>query len=146
MTLLKELARYDEDMLVKRKIIFDDYSAAFSKFNRAQLPVYETENKISSYHVYLLRIKDINERQRDKIIQLIFKKGVSVNVHFIPLPMMTYYKNLGYDINNYPVSFDNYSREISLPVYYDLTNKNVKKIIDAVIKSVEEVLSQISEK
>ena len=60
--------------------------------------------------------------------------------------MMTFYKNLGYNINNYPVSFDNYSREISLPVYYDLTNKNVKKIIDAVINSVEEVLSQISAK
>ena len=143
---LVELARYDEDMLVKRKNIFADYSAAFLKFNWAQLPVYKTKNKISSYHVYLLRIKNINERQRDKIIQLIFEKGVSVNVHFIPLPMMTYYKNLGYDINNYPVSLDNYSREISLPVYYDLTKKNVKKIINAVIKSVEEVLSQISEK
>jgi len=143
---LIELTRYDEDILVKRKYIFDVYSAAFSKFSWAQLPVYKTENKTSSYHVYLLRIKNINERQRDKIIQLIFEKSVSVNVHFIPLPMMTFYKNLGYNINNYPVSFDNYSREISLPVYYDLTNKNVKKIIDAVINSVEEVLSQISAK
>ena len=79
-------------------------------------------------------------QQRDQVIQKIFEKGVSVNVHFIPLPMMTYYKKNGYSMDDYPVSYDNFARVISLPVYYDLTDEQVQQVADAVINSVEEVL------
>jgi len=140
---LVELERYDQDMLVRRKQIFDSYSNAFSKYSWAQLPTYETKEKVSSYHVYLLRIKDISEQQRDQIIQQIYEKGVAVNVHFIPLPMMTYYKNNGYSIDNYPVSYDNFTRVISLPVYYDLSDDQVNEVVAAVVKSVEDVISTI---
>ena len=139
---LVELERYDKDMLVRRKEIFDAYSNAFSKYSWAQLPVYETKEKLSSYHVYLLRIKEISEHHRDEVIQKIYEKGVAVNVHFIPLPMMTWYKNNGYSIDDYPVSYDNFARVISLPVYYDLTDEQVGKVADAVIESVEEVLTE----
>ncbi|MCF8368767.1 MAG: DegT/DnrJ/EryC1/StrS aminotransferase family protein [Bacteroidales bacterium] len=134
---LVELERYDDDNLVRRKQIFDAYARAFSKFNWAEIPTYETQEKKSSYHVFLLRIKNIDERQRDAIIQKIYEKGVAVNVHFIPLPLMTYYKNNGYKIDDYPVSLCNYSRVISLPVYYDLTDENVRTVIKAVVESVE---------
>jgi len=80
-----------------------------------------------------LQIKDASEARRDKIMQRIFEKEVAVNVHFIPLPMMTYYKSLGNSIDDFPVSYQNYSQVISLPVYYDLTNdqtKLVKKLDD----------------
>jgi dTDP-4-amino-4,6-dideoxygalactose transaminase len=133
-----ELERYDSDMLVRRKQIFDKYAKAFSKYAWAQVPEYETEDKKSSYHVFLLRIKNCTESQRDDVIQKIYDKGVSVNVHFIPLPMLSYYKNIGNDIKNYPVSYDNYSRVISLPVYYDLTDEQVKIVIEAVVDSVAE--------
>ncbi len=135
---LVELQRYDEDMLVKRKHIFNSYTRALSNYDWAQIPLYEDQDKRSSYHVYLLRIKDIDENMRNRIMKFIFNKGVAVNVHFIPLPMLSYYKNKGYDINDYPVSYDNYSREISLPVYYDLTDKMVEIVIKAVVDSVEE--------
>jgi dTDP-4-amino-4,6-dideoxygalactose transaminase len=135
---LVELERYDEDMLIRRKQIFNQYSESFSKKHWAQVPVYETGNKMSSYHAYLLRIKDITETQRDQIIQKIFDFGVTVNVHFIPLPMMTYYKSQGYNIEDYPVTYNNYSREISLPVYYDLTEEMVNEVIHAVVNSVED--------
>jgi len=134
---LVELERYDVDMLVRRKQIFDAYSRAFSEYNQAWIPTYETDDKKSSYHAYLLRIKGINETKRDRIIQKISEKGVAVNVHFIPLPMMTYYKALGNDIKNYPQAYENFSKEISLPVYYDLTDEQVKTVIEAVIQSVE---------
>ncbi|MCD4729178.1 MAG: DegT/DnrJ/EryC1/StrS aminotransferase family protein [Bacteroidales bacterium] len=137
---LVELDRYDKDMLVRRKEIFDAYSNAFSKYFWAQVPVYETKDKISSYHAYLLRIKGISENQRDEIIQKIYEKEVAVNVHFIPLPMMTYYKNSGEEIKDYPVTYDNFSREISLPVYYDLTDEQVETVIKAVADSVEKIL------
>ena len=139
---LIELERYNNDTLKKRRYIFDCYAKAFSKFEWAQLPVYENTDKTSSYHLYPLRIKGISEEQRDRIIKEIFDKDVSVNVHFIPVPMLSFYKGLGYDIKNYPVAYDNFSREISLPVYYDLTDDNVKTITDAVIESVQEILKK----
>ena len=133
-----ELSRYDGDMLARRKKIFDRYSKAFSRKDWAIIPVYETAEKRSSYHVYLLRINGIGETRRDQIISRIFEKQVSVNVHFIPLPMLSFYKNEGYNINDYPHSYDNFGRVISLPVYYDLTDEQVETVIQAVIESVEE--------
>lgn len=137
---LVELNRYDSDMLIKRKSIFNKYSEGFEKYNWVELPIYQTESKESSYHVFLLRIKGITEIQRDDIIQRIFDKDVSVNVHFQPLPLLTFYKNMGYKIEDYPVAYSNYSREISLPVYYDLTDKEIQTVIKAVVDSVSEVL------
>lgn len=137
---LVELSRYDNDTLVKRKQIFDYYTQELSKLEILQLPVYETKEKISSYHVYPLRIKGITESQRDAIIQEIFNQDVSVNVHFIPLPMMSFYKSLGYDIKNYPVAYDNYSREISLPVYYDLKEQEMEMVVNAVKYAIHKIL------
>jgi dTDP-4-amino-4,6-dideoxygalactose transaminase len=134
---LVELARYDSDMLVRRKQIFDSYSEAFSRKEWAQIPVYEMDEKKSSYHAYLLRIKNITESRRDQIIQKIFESGVAVNVHFIPLPMMTYYKTKGYNIEDYPMTYNNYSREISLPVYYDLSDGMLEEVIQSIVNSVE---------
>ncbi len=137
---LIELERYDNDMLVRRKEIFDLYTKLLSKYDFAKIPIYETENKISSYHVYPLRINEISEAQRDQIMKLIFEQQVSVNVHFIPLPMMTYYKNQGYKIEDYPQSYKNYSCEISLPVYYNLTNEQVKIVVNSVVNAVKQVI------
>lgn len=137
---LVELERYDNDTQVKRRQIFEAYNEAFSKDKRFQLPEHVTAKKNGCYHLYPLRINGITEEQRDQIMKEIFDCDVSVNVHFIPVPAMSYYKNLGYDMKNYPVTYDNFSREISLPVYYDLSPENLKTVIDAVIKSVNKVL------
>ena len=133
---LVELERYDADMLVRRKQIFDAYSNFFSGFEWAQVPVYSSADKTSSYHVYQLRINAINEAKRDQIIAAIFDKDISVNVHFIPVPMMTFYRAMGYDVANYPITFDNYSREITLPVFYDLSDEQVTMVCEAVRDSV----------
>lgn len=138
---LVELERYDSDTLKERKRIFEQYDEVFSKYAWAQLPEHKTKDKTSCYHLYPLRIKGITEAQRDEIIKNIFDHDVSVNVHFIPVPMMSFYKRLGYDIKNYPVTFDNYSREISLPVFYDLNNELVKIVIAAVLASVDKVIA-----
>ncbi|MCL1850922.1 MAG: DegT/DnrJ/EryC1/StrS family aminotransferase [Bacteroidetes bacterium] len=130
---LVELERYENDMLIKRKHIFDQYTAAFSKDERFEVPVYKTDTKTSSYHVYPLRIKNITENERDCIIQKITEQNISVNVHFIPLPMLSFYKNRGYNIADFPVAYDNFAREISLPVYYDLTDEQVERVVAAVM-------------
>ena len=138
---LVELSRYEDDTLHYRKCIYDQYTDAFTRYGWAELPIYETEDRKSSYHVYCLRVKGITEQQRDEIIQRIFDKDVSVNVHFQPLPLLSAFKNKGYKMEDYPVAYDNYCREISLPVWYGLSEEMVKTVIDAVICSVEEVLA-----
>ncbi|OFY83767.1 MAG: capsular biosynthesis protein [Bacteroidetes bacterium RIFCSPLOWO2_12_FULL_35_15] len=144
---LVELERYDNTILLKRKHICETYSEAFSNYAWAQVPVLTSGSEKlkpeinTCYHLYPLRIKGITETQRDAIIKEIFDCDVSVNVHFIPLPMMSFYKKLGFDIKNYPVTFDNYSREISLPVFYDLTDEMIDTVIDAVVRSVEKIIT-----
>lgn len=137
---LIELERYDNDTQLKRKHIFETYQAAFAKDARFQLPVYQTTTKTGCFHLYPLRINNITEQQRDAIMKEIFDCDVSVNVHFIPVPAMTFYKNLGYEIKNYPTTYDNFSREISLPVFYNLTDEQMQTVISAVISSINKVL------
>jgi len=137
---LIELERYDNDTQIKRKEIFETYDKAFSNDSRFQIPMHVTDIKNGCYHLYPLRINNITEQQRDAIMKEIFDCDVSVNVHFMPVPSTTYYKNLGYDMKNYPVTYDNFSREISLPIYYNLSPENSQTVIQAVIQSVDKVL------
>jgi dTDP-4-amino-4,6-dideoxygalactose transaminase len=136
---LVELRRYQEN-LDRRKQIFESYDVAFSKYDWAILPVHTTEQKISSYHLYQLRIANVSEQQRDAIMQAIFDQDVSVNVHFLPLPTLTAYKKRGYKMEDYPETWNKYHNEISLPVYFDLNDQLVKQVIDAVIQGVKSVL------
>ena len=137
---LVELERYDNDTLIKRKSIVYNYQKAFEMDDRFELPLIETKNKTSCYHLYPLRIKGITEQQRDLIIQEIFNADVSVNVHFIPVPATSFYKSMGYDLLNYPVTYNNFSREISLPVFYDLSPEQQNTVINAVKNAVNTIL------
>ena len=136
---LIELERYQEN-LDRRKVIFDAYAAGFKTESWAIQPLYETADKRSSYHLYLLRIAGVTETQRDAIIQEIFEQDVSVNVHFQPLPILTAYKKRGYKMSDYPEAYSKYANEISLPVYYDLSDDNVKTVIEAVKHAVKHVM------
>ncbi len=136
---LVELERYQEN-LDRRKAIFEQYDAAFKNETWALTPLHTTADKITSYHLYQLRIDGITENQRDKIMQLIFDQDVSVNVHFLPLPTLTAYKKRGYKMEDYPETWNKYHNEISLPVYYDLSDEQVQMVINAVIKAVSELI------
>lgn len=138
---LVELERYDEDILPVRKHIFDTYNQAFADDPRFRLPIYETEELQSSYHVFTLRVNGISEEQRDTIIMKMAENEVAANVHFIPLPMLTAYKELGFDIQEFPNAYRNYACEISLPVYHTLTDEMVAEVIHTLKKAVTEVLS-----
>ncbi|MEY3845548.1 MAG: hypothetical protein RL293_1970, partial [Bacteroidota bacterium] len=138
---LIELERYQEN-LDRRKVIFDAYDAAFQQNSWAITPLHETLDKKTCYHLYQLRIADVSEEQRDAIIQEIFEQDVSVNVHFQPLPLLTAYKNLGYKMEDYPEAWNKYSKEISLPVYFNLTNEQVQQVIAAVKTAVFKVLQK----
>jgi dTDP-4-amino-4,6-dideoxygalactose transaminase len=138
---LVELDRYQEN-LDRREDIFKLYDAGFSDENWALTPLYSTESKMSSFHLYQLRIKGASEQERDAIMQEIFNQDVSVNVHFLPLPTLTAYKKRGYSMADYPETWNKYQNEISLPVYYNLTDDQVKTVINAVRYAVKVVLNQ----
>lgn len=137
---LVELRRYQSN-LDRRKKIFDLYDQAFENKEWAITPHYSDDEKTTSYHLYQLRLAGFSESMRDELIQLIAEKGVAVNVHFQPLPMLTAYNKRGYKLEDFQVAFDHYKNELSLPVYYDLNDDNVATVIEAVSTSVEQILA-----
>lgn len=138
---LAQIRQYDH-MLRERKRIFQTYDELFSSQPWAMLPVSHQGYRESSYHVYTLRIRDISEEQRDAIISEISKSQVAVNVHFIPLPMLTLFRDMGYDINDYPQAYRNFAHEISLPCYPQLDDEKVRFVADTVIKAYQTVINE----
>ena len=98
--------------------------------------VHHTENMDSSNHLYLIRIPDISLEKRNELITKFAELGVSTNVHFKPMPLMTAYKDLGWDIKDFPNSFDYYHNLITLPLHTKLSDEDV----DYVIEKLEEIL------
>nr|WP_158729316.1 MULTISPECIES: DegT/DnrJ/EryC1/StrS aminotransferase family protein [unclassified Flavobacterium] len=136
---LVEFDRYETETLPKRKTIFEKYTAAFEKYDWAITPVYADESRETSYHLYLLRIKDVTLEERNSIIQEIFNLDVSVNVHYKPLPLLSYYKSLEYDIDDFPIAKKLWETEISLPVFYEITEEQINTVIEVVATSVHKV-------
>lgn len=136
---LVEIERYNE-ILKKRRDFFDYYNEKLSQYDWAILPTYHNNERVSAYHLYLLRIKGITLLQRNEIIQFMFNHDVSVNVHYKPLPELTYYKELGYNINEYPVSKQLWETEISLPLYFSLTFEQVETVVNTLVKSYQQII------
>ncbi len=132
---LKQFERYPE-MLRRRKEIIEKYDNAFKPLGVITLDHY-IENHESSGHLYITRIPNITIEQRNDIIVKMAECGIACNVHYKPLPMMTAYKNLGFDIKDYPNAYDSFKNEITLPLHTSLTDEDVSYIIDCYKKIVE---------
>ncbi len=130
---LAQLRKYDY-LLAERKRVYDRYSQLLKEYHWAILPQQDNKEITTSYHLYPLRINPITEEQRDNLIQYLAEKGIATNVHYIPMPMLTLFKKMGYKIEDYPVAYDTYTREISLPVYPQLTNQQVDYIIHNLVQ------------
>ncbi|MDB5192264.1 MAG: DegT/DnrJ/EryC1/StrS family aminotransferase [Segetibacter sp.] len=136
---LAQIRKYDESIWKERQRVFDFFDKSFSSKSWAQIPPYKKEGNTCSYHLYPLRINNFTEQQRDQVIEKITEAGVAVNVHFIPLPLLSIFKQREYQMDNYPVAYNNFAREISLPIYPQLNNNMCEYIVSTVIKAVEEV-------
>jgi dTDP-4-amino-4,6-dideoxygalactose transaminase len=135
---VSQLERY-EGMLDRRRAIFEVYNKALENKEWAIVPFSKNEEMETSYHLYPLRIKGFEESDRAKVIEILAKKDIPTNVHFIPLPMFTLYKNLEYKMEDYPNAYNQYKNEITLPVYSTLSLEDAKYMIEELIKAVEEV-------
>ena len=135
---LSQLNRYD-DMLARRKEIITRYDAAFRPMGVETLNHY-VENRQSSGHLYITRIPGITGEQRNEIIIKMAERGVSCNVHYKPLPMHTAYKNLGFDIKDYPNAYNHFVNEITLPLHTCLTDEEVEYVIETFTDVLKEYL------
>ena len=125
---LKQFERYPT-MLTRRRNIIERYDAAFRPLGVETLDHYNDEWE-SSGHLYLVRIPDITVEQRNDIITKMAEAGIACNVHYKPLPMHTAYKNLGFDIADYPNAYARFVNEITLPLHTCLTDEQVAYIIE----------------
>ncbi len=133
-----QLQRYNE-MLERREQIVKKYDSAFKPLGVEVLEHYTNDYK-SSGHLYLTRIKGIKEDERNQIIIKMAEKGISCNVHYKPLPMMSAYKKLGFEINDYPNAYKKYQNEITLPLNTTLTDEEVDYIIESYTEIIKEFL------
>ncbi len=124
---LKQFERYPA-MLARRKEIIGRYDAAFKPLGVRVLPHYAQAHE-SSGHLYLTRIPGIGVEERNEMIVRMAERGVACNVHYKPLPMMTAYKNMGFDIADYPNAYAQYANEITLPLHTCLTDAQVEYVI-----------------
>lgn len=133
---LKQFERYPE-MLKRRKEIIKKYDYALIPLGVETLNHY-TEKYESSGHLYLTRIPNITEEQRNDIIVKMAEQGVACNVHYKPLPMHTAYKNLGFDIKDFPNAYEHYANEISLPLHTCLTDEDVEYVTQKYVEILKE--------
>lgn len=140
---LAQMERYPA-LLKRRREIIEKYDRAFKPLGVHTLPHF-TDEHISSGHLYLTRIfkkngEPVSDGERREIIIKLAERGITTNVHYKPLPMMTGYKKLGFDIKDYPNAYAHYANEISLPLFSRLTDEKVDYIIDNYTDVIKEYI------
>lgn len=135
---LIQLDRYN-DLLKRRFELIGLYDSALGPYDDFILPVHESDGFRSSGHLYPVRLRIGSERFRNEVIEKLAACGVPTNVHFKPLPMLTAYKELGFDIADYPNAYSVYCNEITLPLHTRLTDDDIEFICRSLIQVVRSV-------
>lgn len=124
---LAQFERYPQ-LLARRQEIIKRYNEALKPFNVQVLNHYDSQH-LSSGHLYIVRLLDKTLEERNAIINKMAERGIACNVHYKPLPMMTAYKALGFDISDYPNAYNQYLNEVTLPLHTRLSDEDVKYVI-----------------
>ena len=135
---LAQFSRYP-DMLKRRKEIIAKYDAAFKPLGVQTLEHYTKEYQ-SSGHLYITRVPNITLEQRNEIIVKMAEAGIACNVHYKPLPMHTAYKQMGFDMKDFPNAYALFVNEITLPLHTKLTDEEVEYVIENFTKILKEYL------
>ena len=135
---LKQFERYPE-MLKRRKEIISRYDEKLKPLGVEVLPHFTSEHE-SSGHLYITQIPNITYEQRGEIIEKMAEREIACNVHYKPLPMHTAYKNLGFDIKDYPNAYNHFAHEITLPLHTCLTDEQVSYVIDNYVDILREYI------
>lgn len=132
---LAQFRRY-EAMLARRREIISRYDEALKECDVQVLNHYG-DNHASSGHLYLVRLLGKGVEERNRVIEQMAERGVACNVHYKPLPMMTAYKNLGFDIANYPNAYAQYVNEVTLPLHTRLSDEDIEYILSNFIEIIK---------
>lgn len=130
---LVQLRRYKKSMQNRREIVFEKYREALKQDKRFILPEYKNDLTKSSCHLFLLRINNFSETERNQLIKTLAEKGIPLNVHYKPLPMLTCYKDLGYNIADYKNAFNQYQNQITLPLHTLLEDEDITLITTSLL-------------
>lgn len=133
---LAQIKRYPE-MLRRRRQMIEQYNVAFQNLPVEVLPHYSNDHS-SSGHLYMVRLRGADTAERNRVIEEMAVRGIATNVHYKPLPMMTAYKELGYDIKDFPNAFAQFENEITLPLNTRMSDED----IEYVIKNFKEILDK----
>ncbi|PNZ24945.1 aminotransferase class-V family protein [Staphylococcus petrasii] len=136
---ITQLERYDE-ILERRKEIITIYDKVLNSNNIEVLHHYDSERE-SSGHLYLTRVKGMTNEQRNQVIEKMAEKGIATNVHYKPLPLLTAYKDLGFDIQNYPNAYNQFINEITLPLHLQITNEDAEYVAKTFLEVINEVVN-----
>ena len=134
----RQLEKYDS-LIDRRRHIFDIYNKAFEDLD-VVLPIHKCCDYESSYHLYQILLKKNDSEYRNKVIEYMAENDIACNVHYKPLPMLSAYKNSGFNINDYPISYSKFINEISLPVFNGMTDEQAEYTAKTFIKALEEVV------
>ncbi|MDU7650420.1 MAG: DegT/DnrJ/EryC1/StrS family aminotransferase [Anaerococcus vaginalis] len=132
---LAQVKRYPTLLKIRKEII-EKYDKAFRPLGIKSLNHFDQNHK-SSGHLYITQVPGIDTEQRNKIIEEMAEKGIACNVHYKPLPLLTAYKNLGFDIKDYPNAYNHFENEITLPLHTKLTDEEVDYIIESFCEIVK---------
>lgn len=135
---LKQFERYPH-MLARRKEIIEKYDATLKPLGVQVLSHY-TDDLQSSGHLYITRIPDITAEQRNDVITKMAEVGIATNVHYKPLPMHTAYKQMGFDIIDFPNAYRQFENEITLPLHTCLTDEEVDYVIENYVRILKEYI------
>ena len=132
---LVQMERY-ESMLKRRQEIVAKYNEAIKNLNLAVLK-HKGADHCSSHHLYLVRLLGKTREDANKVIEQMAERGIACNVHYKPLPMMTAYKALGFDIKDYPNAYHLFENEVTLPLHTKLTDEDVEYVITNFVEIVK---------
>ena len=131
---LKQFERYPQ-MLARRREIIERYNAALNNLDVEVLDHYNDDHA-SSGHLYFVRLLGKDVKFRNEVITEMARREIACNVHYKPLPMMTAYKNLGFDIADYPNAYNQYQNEVTLPLNTCLTDEQVEYVIENFVEII----------
>ena len=139
---LVQMRKYHSELLPRRKKIFDLYTEGLQQFDWVKLPPIDCSTSKGSAHLYNLRLQEVPKATRNLVIKHMAHEGIAANVHFIPLPLMTYFKSLGYSIESVPNAYAHFQMEISLPIYPQLKDEEIDRILQSLIDGVKTHVGQ----
>ena len=131
---LVQMQRY-KGMLERRHQMIERYNEAFKQLNVAVLNHYD-EGHTSSGHLFLVRLLGRTREETNKVIEQMAERGIATNVHYNPLPMMTAYKKLGFDIKDFPNAYHLFENEITLPLNTKMTDEDLEYVIENFVEIV----------